>query len=94
MSNFFLYAGYGLSRKKSKLAYLMWALPDFPRPLGEGKGEGAKILGLALLLSLFLAGLTPKSHCEQERFSARRRHHFGRPRKDVSSKSMESRTSK
>ena len=53
MSNFFLYAGYGLSRKKSKVAYLMWALPDFPRPLGEGKGEGAKILGLALLLLSF-----------------------------------------
>ena len=53
MSNFFLYAGYRLSRKKSKVAYLRWALPDFPRPLGEGKGEGAKILGLALLLLFF-----------------------------------------
>jgi len=53
MSRFVLHKSYGLSRKKSKLAYLMWALPDFPRPLGEGKGEGAKILGLALLLLSF-----------------------------------------
>ncbi len=31
MSNFFLYAGYGLSRKKSKGARLMPAFSDSPR---------------------------------------------------------------
>ena len=53
MSNSFLYTCYGLSREKSKVAYLRWALPDFPRLLGKGKGEGAKILGLVLLLLFF-----------------------------------------
>src|SRR4029434_3282190 len=54
MSNSFLYTCYGLSREKSKVAHLRWALPDFPRLLGKGKGdEGAKILGLVLLLLFF-----------------------------------------
>jgi NitT/TauT family transport system substrate-binding protein len=53
MSNSFLYTCYGLSREKSKVAHLRWALPDFPRLLGKGKDEGAKILGLVLLLLFF-----------------------------------------
>ena len=76
-------------------------VPSFPKrgnpnlhPQPTGKSKSVKLLGLVVLFLFFLAGLTPKSRSEQERFSARPRRRFGLRRKDVSSKNTESRTSR